>query len=936
MIGVRLLGPVEIDVDGRTIDAGPPQRRLVLAALAAHPGRPVTVETLIDRVWDTAPDGARRTLHVQVAHIRRMLRQADPAQADDVLRRRSGGYVLDLAPDHVDTGRWHQLLNRSREPDRTDADRGRVLGEALELWRGEPLAGLSGEWAARTREALRQQYLQSVVDWADAVLRSGVPGPVVTRLTEVAGEYPLAEPVAAMLVRALHAAGRSAEALVHYEAVRRRLSEELGTDPGLELRELHRTVLRGEPVTAAVGTGRLDRPVPMQLPADLPVFVGRQEELAALEMTAAAERGAVAISVVTGPGGIGKTSLALHWAHRNRARFPDGQLFVNLRGFDPSGQPVTPQTAMRGFLDALGIPAASIPADADARTGLYRSLTNDRRMLVVLDNARDTEQVTALLPGSGSCVVVVTSRHTLTGLVTGHGARVLPLDVLTDAQSRRLLAVRIGPDRVTAEPAAADGMVSACGGLPLAVAIAAARAEINPRLALAVVATELADTTTRLTTLDEGTGLRAVLSSSYDALSDAEARLLALLSLVPAADFGLAASAALADFPVPRLAALLRSLERQSLLKQHTAGRWQMHDLIHLYATEQADRRLTGPERREALRRWVGFFVAAAYAAGHQIVPNRLVPGFDPPDLAVAPAFTDEKAALTWLVAEQTNLIAAQQLAAAEGWHPAVWRLAADTVPLHKRRGTAEDEVAMWRAALEAARIAGHRPAHMTAQRLLGVALAWAGQHDLAIEHIQRALAAAEYAGDVPAQARTHRVLQYVLGEHGDAAAAAEHTRRAIELFGPDESSPRRADLLNDLGGHLTRLGRYEEAREHLQSALALARPDDAYSRATMIDNLARLEQATGRYEAATGLYRQAVDLYRSVGHDLFEAQSLEGLGEALLALDRTEEARTCWGQALDLYRLYHRLVEAAEISRRLDTVTAGTMASTTRCDGPG
>jgi tetratricopeptide (TPR) repeat protein len=554
----------------------------------------------------------------------------------------------------------------------------------------------------------------------------------------------------------------------------------------------------------------------------------------------------------------------------------------------------------------------------------------------VLDNARDTEQVTALLPGSGSCFVVVTSRHALTGLVSGHGARLLPLDVLAEAQSRRLLAARLGPGRVSAEPAAVDGMVSACGGLPLAVAIAAARAEIHPRLALAVLAGELADITTRLTTLDEGTGLRAVLSSSYDALSDAEARLLALLSLVPASDFGLAASAALADLPMPTTAALLRSLERQSLLMQHAAGRWQMHDLIHLYATEQAERRLTGPERQEALRRWVDFFVAGAYAATRRLTPDLMVPGFDPPDPAGAPAFADEMAALNWLEAERTNLFAAQDVAAAEGWHAAVWRLAADTVALHKRRGTAEDEVAMWRAALEAAWTAGHGPAHMTAQRLLGNALAWAGEYDLAIEHIRAALAAAERAGDGPALARTHRVLAYVLGEHGDHAEAAEHTRRAIELFGPNESPPRRADLLNEFGGYLTELGRYEQARTHLQSALALARPDDAYSLGTIVDNLARLEYATGDYEAAAGLYRQAVDLYRSVGHDLFQALSLDHLGQALLALDRSEEARTCWRETLDLYRLHHRVVEAAEVSRRLDTVTAGTMSSTTRCDHPG
>jgi DNA-binding SARP family transcriptional activator/tetratricopeptide (TPR) repeat protein len=917
VIGVRLLGPVELTVDGRSVDAGPPQQRLVLAALAARPGRPVTVETLIDRVWDKAPGGARRTLHVQVARIRHALRQADPVDAADVLRRRSGGYVLDLPPDRVDLSRWQHLLTRSREPDRTDADRARVLGEAVALWRGEPLAGLPGEWAARTRDALRQDHLQSIVAWADAVLAGGEPGTVVSLLTQVIGEYPLDEPVAATLMRALHAAGRSADALVHYDGVRRRLAEELGTDPGPELRDLHRAVLRGAPVPAADDADHSARPVPMQLPADLPVFVGRDDELATLSALAGES-----IVVLTGPGGIGKTSLALHWAHRHRARFPDGQLFVNLRGFDPAGQPLTAQVAMRGLLDALGVPAASVPADPDARAGLYRTLTSDRRLLVVLDNARDTDQVTALLPGSASCAVVVTSRHTLTGLVSGHGARVLPLDVLTGAQSRRLLTARLGHVRVSAEPAAVDGMVSACGGLPLAVAVTAARAEIHPRLVLASVADELADTTTRLSTLDEGTGLRAVLSTSYDALSEDEAHMLAVVSLVPTADVGLASAAALADLPAPRTAVLLRSLERQSLLKQHTTGRWQMHDLIHLYALEQAEHRLTGPERLDALRRWVNFFVAGAYASTRRLTPDLLVPGFDPPDVSDAPSFVDEMAALNWLEAERAGLFAAQHVAAGQGWHPAVWRIAVDAVHLHKRRGTAEDEVAMWRPALEAARLAGHAPAYMTAQRLLGNALAEVGQFDLAIGHIQAALDAAERAGDIPAQARAHRVLQYVLGEHGDIAAAAGHARRATELFGPDESGPRRADLFNELAVHLIRLGDYEEAGEHLRNARALVRPDDAYSLAIVLNNLARLKYIAGRYDEAVDLYRQSVGLNHQIGHDLYEADSLCSLGEALLVSGRGDEARTTWQRALDLYRAHHRHVEAARVTRRLDTIT--------------
>lgn len=919
MIGVRLLGPVEIDVDGRPVDAGPPQQRLVLAVLAARPGRPVTVETLIDRVWDQAPDGARRTLHVQVARIRRALRDADPAHAAELLRRRSGGYVLDLPPDRVDLGRWRRLLSRSREPDRSDADRVRILDDAMRLWRGDPLAGLPGEWAARTRDALRQEHLQSVVAWADAALDGGKPDVVVSLLTEVAAEHPLAEPVAATLVRALHAAGRSAEALVHYDTVRRRLSEELGADPGPELRRLHRAILRGEPGPAAVGADRLDRPVPMQLPADLPFFVGREEELAALDRAADERGGAVAVSVLTGPGGIGKTALALHWAHRHRAQFPDGQLFVNLRGFDPAGEPLTPQVALRGFLDALGIAATSVPADADARTGLYRSLTSDRRLLVVLDNARDAEQVTALLPGSGRCVVVVTSRHTLTGLVTGHGARVVPLDVLSGAHSRRLLAARLGPARLSAEPDAVDGMVSACGGLPLAVAIAAARAEVRPRLPLALVAGELADTAFRLAALDDGTGLRAVLSASCDALSEAEAGMFAALGLVPASDFGLGASAALAGLAAPRAAALLGSLERQSLLRQHAPGRWQMHDLIHLYASEQAERRLTGPQRREAWRRWVDLLVATAYVAGRRVVPDRSTPGFDAPDVTGVAPFTDHLAALNWLETELPTIVAAQHVAVAQRWHAAVWRLAADTVPFHRRRGTAENEVAMWRPALEAARLAGHAPALMTAHRLLGNALDWAGQHGPAIEHIRHALAAAEDAADVPAQARGHRVLAYVLNGHGDYAAAAEHTRRAIELFGPDEPPERRADLLNELGGHLLKLGRHDEARTHLRAAVALARPDDAYSRATIVDTLAALEHATGRHEEAVGLYRQALGLFRDTGHGLYQADALAHLAEPLLALGRDEEARACWQQALDRYRVLHRLPEAARVAGRIE-----------------
>ncbi|WP_232838857.1 AfsR/SARP family transcriptional regulator [Streptomyces geranii] len=395
------------------MDLGPAKQRTVLAALLVDAGRWVAMEMLIDRVWgQDLPAKVRPSLYANIARIRRMPAtpavrldaDSDAAAAGSRLRRGPGGYLLDVPSGQVDVHRFPLLVKQARAAGRTDADRLLMLREALGLWRGEPLAGLPGAWAKRTRETWGQQRIEAVLAWTEAEFRVGDHTRVISELTDLVAEHPLVEPLTVALMRALQAAGRSPEALACYAGLQKRLAEELGTDPGRETQQVHQAILRGEsihrvahgtPSPAQAGIGRV---APAQLPMEVRGFSGRRDELAAVVVTA-----------VSGTAGVGKTALAVYWAHRVADRFPDGQLYVNLRGFDPSGAAVTPDQAVRGFLDALGVPAQRIPVGPEARVGLYRSLLAGRRVLMVLDNARDTDQVRPLLPGTGGCLAVVTS-----------------------------------------------------------------------------------------------------------------------------------------------------------------------------------------------------------------------------------------------------------------------------------------------------------------------------------------------------------------------------------------------------------------------------------------------------------------------------------------------------------------------------------------------
>jgi DNA-binding SARP family transcriptional activator len=655
---------------GSVVDLGALKQRTVLATLLLQAGRPVSLDTLIDNVWDEHPPvEARNVVYAHIARIRQLFaRVGDAAQ----LRRRAGGYVLEVDAERVDLHRFRRLVEEARVA-AGDADRARLLRAALDLWRGPPLADLSGGWAGRVREVWTQRHIDAVAAWARAELRLGNGTALVGPLTELFGDNPLAESVAEMLMRALYASGRSADALACYTRIRRHLAEALGIDPAPELRRLQQRILRDEP-DAPPPAG----PVPAQLPLEAPGFTGRAAELADLDAALAAGAGpgaAVAVCVLSGPPGVGKTALALHWAHRVAARFPGGQLHVDLRGFAPSRPAVRTADALDGFLHALGV--AQPPPGVAAKAALYRSLLSGRRILVVLDGARDAEQVRPLLPGSPGCLALVSSRDPLAGLLTAEGARWIAVGLPPVADARRILAGRLDPRQVAEEPHALEELVACCDRLPLALAIVAARAATRPGFPLAALVDQVRDADGGLdpfTGPDATTDLRAVFSSSYRLLGHPAARLFRLLGQHPGPHVTLAAAASVAGIPVPEARDGLTEVCRAQLATEPVPGRFRLHPLVHRYAGELAGRVDGGAERQAARHRLIDHYRYSALRALRLLAPTRPLPVPAPPGPGVVLAdLADARAALVWATTETPVL------AALNGHHtlrPAADRLA--------------------------------------------------------------------------------------------------------------------------------------------------------------------------------------------------------------------------------------------------------------------
>jgi Flp pilus assembly protein TadD len=647
---------------------------------------------------------------------------------------------------------------------------------------------------------------------------------------------------------------------------------------------------------------------PQQLPAAVAHFAGRAEELSTLTELLhrrADTGGTVVISAIGGTAGVGKTALAVHWAHQVADRFPDGQLYVNLRGFDPSGQVMAPAEAVRRFLDALQVPPERIPVDLDAQAALYRSQLAGKRMLVVLDNARDTTQVRPLLPGTPDCLVLVTSRNQLTGLIAADGAHPITLDLLTDDEARQLLHRRLGVDRVAAEPAAVEEIITRCAHLPLALALVAARAVLQPHIGLHLLAGQLRDAGCRwqmLTGDDATTDVQAVFSWSYQALTPDAARLFRLLGLHPGPDIAAAAAASLTGLPVSTIQPLLAELTGASLLVEPIPGRYSFHDLLRAYACDLALHGDTD-QRHAAINRILDHYLHTAHTAARLLAPAR------DPILLTSPApgvtlqhLADHGQAMDWFTVERAVLLAAIERAAATGFDTHTWQLAWTLDIFLDLRGHWHD----WATAGRAAVAAAHRQADLTPQsrahRTLALAYTQLGRLDDAHTELNNALDLAIQTGNQGGQGYIHHSLGYLWERRGNYPQALFHVQQALTLFQASSYQLGQAQALNSLGWSHSLLGDHEQAITACQQALTLFEElGNRNGQAVTWDSLGYAHHQLGNHADAISCYQHALTLCRDLGDRYYEATTLTHLGDTHHLIGNHHTAHDAWQQALTI-----------------------------------
>jgi DNA-binding SARP family transcriptional activator len=909
-----LLGPLTVCRGGVAVTVPRGRQRAVLAALLLRANHVVTVDELAEALWGPyLPPSARVSVVNNVARLRRTL-----GPAGSRITTYPSGYLIEVADGELDIARFETLLREARAAARRSrwpeaADR---AAAALALWRGEPLADAGSEvLPAREAPRLGELWLQAAETRIDADLHLGRHGEVIGELRQLTAAQPLRERLRALLMLALYRDSRQADALAAYRRARQELAEELGTEPGPELQQLHQQILNADPALLLTDPAALSAsgavpawPAPRQLPTAVAGYTGRAAELAALTgmlgQAGAGAPGTVVISAIGGTAGVGKTALAIHWAHQVARRFPDGQLYVNLRGYDPSGTPATPEAVIRGFLDALGVAPARIPPDPEAQAGLYRSLLADRRMLIVADNARDVQQVRPLLPASPASMVLVTSRSQLSGLAAADAARLVTLDVLSHAEAVQLLTARLSAPRAAAEPAAVDRIASLCACLPLALAVAAARAAARPGFTLAALATELADSAGRLDTLDAGdpgSSLRTVFSWSTRQLTDEAARMFRLLGIHPGPDICVQAAASLAGIAEADARRLLQGLARAHLITEHVPGRYTFHDLLRAYAAEQAHHTDSDTDRREATGRVLDHYLHTAARAALLLDPSKEPVALAAPWPGAVPGQpTDYRQALAWFEAEHQVLLTAVILAAGSGFDNHAWQLPWAMTPFLQIRGHWQEWALTQRTALAAATRLGDAAAQALSGRLLAMACTDLGDHDQAHGHLVSSLTLYQRLGNRLGEARIHLSLGMSAESRGRYADALGHAEQALRLYQAIGDKTSEAGALNSVGWFHGLLGDYRQARVFCRQAVTLsAETGYRWTEGAAWDSLGFAEHHLGNLAEAAVCYQRALSLHRAAGARFYEADTLTHLGDAHQAVGELALARKAWQQAL-------------------------------------
>jgi tetratricopeptide (TPR) repeat protein/DNA-binding XRE family transcriptional regulator len=666
--------------------------------------------------------------------------------------------------------------------------------------------------------------------------------------------------------------------------------------------------------------------VPRQLPAAVPDFTGRVTELAALNTVLDAARpgrcGGVAVVAIDGPPGVGKTTLAVRWAHQAAARFPDGQLYVNLRGFGPWDELMPAGTAICQFLDALGIPAQQIPPDPESQAGLYRSLLAGKQVLIVADNACDAEQVRPLLPGSPGCMVLVTSRNRLIGLAAAHAARLISLDVLPDDEAHQLLTRRIGADRARTEPDAIGQLAQLCGRLPLALAVAAARAAARPASSLAALAADLAGTPPRLGALhtgDPGTDVRTVFSWSCQHLAPQPARLFRLLGIQPGPDITIPASAALLGIRHDDARAALDALAVSNLIDEHAPGRYCLHDLIRAYAADQAAVHESQTERETAIQRMLDYYLHTSHAAAMLLDPSREPVTLSPPLPGVTPEPpASSQHALAWFEAEHRGLTAAITAAYQTGSDAHAWQLPWAMDNFLNWRGYWPEWAAAQRTALAAATRLGDVAGQATARRLLAHTFARSGDYTRACALLTQCLGLYRQLGDQIGQGRVHQTLGWIAERQSRKADALGHAEQALALYVAAGDQARQAAGLNNVGWCLVLAGNYQRARAICKQALALHRElGHRRGEASSWDSLGYAEHKLGNLVEAAECHRRALNIVRELGDRYEEAEFLTHLGDVWHTAGDRREAQAAWQQALTILEDLHH-PDSAQVHAKL------------------
>jgi DNA-binding SARP family transcriptional activator/predicted negative regulator of RcsB-dependent stress response len=947
---VGVLGPVSawrsaLEGPGQELALGQPRQQAVLGMLAVRANRVVSRPELIDGVWgDQPPASAEGGIYTYIAGLRRILEPDRPPRDAGASRRQparvlvsvGGGYMLRLEPGALDAVAFEQGLARFRaaRAARDLATAASALDGALALWRGEAFTGIPGPFAEAERLRLGELRTLATEERGDLLLARGRPAEAVVELTALVTEFPLRERARALLMTALYRCGRQADALEAFRDARARLAEDLGIDPGPELTQVHQQVLATDPELAGPGgmqritlsgagiaedaepAGHVPVQIPAQIPPEVAGFAGRDVELAQLRATLPAA-GGTPIVVLTGTAGVGKTALAIRFAREVAGHFPDGQLYANLHGFDPSAAPADPSAALRGFLEALGVAGSQVPASLEMQTGLLRSLLAGKRMLLLLDNAQTTSQVRPLLPGSSGCMVVITSRDQLAGLVAAEGARLIPLDVLSEDEARDMLAARLGAARIAAEPGAVTELIRQSARLPLALSVASARAVTRPGIALAALTAELRDARVRLDPLEAGdlaTDLRAVFSWSQARLSPSAARMFRLQGVIPGPDLAVGVAASLAGVPLAEARSALTELCRASLLTEDAAGRLGCHDLLRAYAAEQARAVDGDPEVDAAQRRLLDHYLRTAHDAALKAYPARFKVTLPPVLPGVTPErLTTYEEIAAWFRAEQKALMAAVTLAGDRGLaddDPAgaglmntyCWQLAWSCAPHMMRLGHWVDMATAMRTALEAAQRLGDPVVQAQVHYEVGYARCRLGDYDEADLSLRTAVKIATDSGDLASLALAHHGLCLVYDQQDRYAEALPHAREALRLRSSLGDSAVVAYAENTVGWIYANLGQPAQALEHCKRALELHRESGSRSGvADTLDSIGFAHEALGDHEAAIDHYQQSVALFHEIGDPRGEATALIGSGDVQLAAGQLDDARRSWELALSI-----------------------------------